>query len=136
MAVKKFLADDRGHRNWRYRPRSARGLPVCPGQVTVPNLRGKSLAEATAQPWRPSHLKVGQTTTREEPTKTPNVVISQYPPSEEQVKRGTAMDLVVSAAVTQVEVPAVTGQSLEAAQRRSAEHHLMVGDVSGNPAPA
>ncbi len=99
-----------------------------PRQVTVPNLRGKSLDEATAA-LAASHLKVGQTTSREEPNKDANVVISQYPPSEEQVKRGTAIDLVVSAPVTQVEVPAVTGQSLEEAQRSLAEHHLIVGEV-------
>ena len=104
------------------------GYLLSPKQVTVPNLRGKTLDEATAA-LAASHLKVGQTTSREEANKDANIVLSQYPPSEEQVKSGTAIDLVVSAPVTQVEVPALTGQSLEDAQRSLAEHHLAVGEV-------
>jgi hypothetical protein len=104
------------------------GYLLLPQQVTVPNLRGKTLDAATAA-LTGSHLKVGQTTTREDANQDANVVLSQYPPSDEQVKRGTAVDLVVSEVAAQVEVPAVTGQTLESAQRLLAEHHLAVGEV-------
>jgi hypothetical protein len=101
---------------------------LLPRQVTVPNVRGKSLNDATAA-LEASHLKAGQTTAREDATTDANVVLSQYPPSDEQVKRGTAVDLVVSAAATQVEIPPLIGQTLESAQRSLADHHLAVGDV-------
>ena len=51
------------------------------------------------------------------------------------MKRGTTIDLVVSAPVTRVEVPAVTGQSLDEAQRLLAEHHLVVGEVERQSRP-
>jgi PASTA domain/TIR domain len=101
---------------------------LLPRQVTVPNLRGKSLSDATAA-LEASHLKAGHTTTRDDATTDANVVLSQYPPSDEQVKRGTAVDLVVSAAATQVEIPPLIGQTLEWAQRLLADHHLAVGEV-------
>lgn len=110
------------------------GYLLAPKQVTVPNLRGKTLDEATAM-LTASHLNVGQTTSREEANKDANIVLSQYPPSDEQVKRGTTIDLVVSAPVTRVEVPAVTGQSLDEAQRLLAEHHLVVGEVERQSRP-
>ena len=61
-----------------------------PRQVTVPNVRGKTLAEATSL-LQSGHLEVGKTTIREDANKDANVVLSQYPPSDEQVKRGTAI---------------------------------------------
>jgi hypothetical protein len=101
---------------------------LVPTQVTVPNLRGKTLSEATAS-LAASHLSVGQTTSREEANKDANIVLSQYPPSDEQVKRGTAVDLVVSAATSQVEVPALTGQTLESARQALTDRQLVAGDI-------
>ena len=45
------------------------------------------------------------------------------------MKAGTAVDLVVSAAVAQVAVPEITGQSLDVALHSLSEHQLSVGDV-------
>jgi hypothetical protein len=97
-------------------------------QTTVPDLRGDT-EQVAASKLASSHLKVGQTTIRQDSTVDPNVVLSQFPPSYERVKSGTAVDLVVSAAAAQVEVPAITGQSLDAALHTLAEHQLNVGDV-------
>ncbi len=97
-------------------------------QVTVPDLRGDTIALATSK-LQASHLKVGQTTVRQDSTVDPNLVLSQYPPSDERVKSGTAVDLVVSGATAQVEVPTVTGQMLDNALHTLAEHQLVVGDV-------
>jgi len=97
-------------------------------QVTVPDLRGDTIALATSK-LQASRLKVGQTTIRQDSTVDPNLVLSQYPPSDERVKSGTAVDLVVSGATAQVEVPAITGQTLDNALHTLAEHQLVVGDV-------
>jgi hypothetical protein len=97
-------------------------------QVTVPDLRGDTIALATSK-LQASRLKVGQTTIRQDSTVDPNLVLSQYPPSDERVKSGTAVDLVVSGATAQVEVPAITGQMLDNALHTLAEHQLVVGDV-------
>ncbi len=99
-----------------------------PRQVTMPNLRGETLANATTK-LQALHLTVGQTTTRRDPSVDANVVLSQYPPSDEQVRRGTAVDLVVSEAVAQVEVPPLTGQTLDAASKLLAQHQLNIGDI-------
>lgn len=97
-------------------------------QVTVPDLRGDTIAVATSK-LQGSHLKVGQTTVRQDSTVDPNLVLSQYPPSDERVKSGTVVDLVVSGATAQVEVPTITGQTLDNALHTLAEHQLVVGDV-------
>jgi beta-lactam-binding protein with PASTA domain len=96
--------------------------------VTAPNLRGKTVTDATAT-LEARHLKVGQTTVRPDGTQNPGTVLSQFPPSQEQVKRGASIDLVISGPVAMVEVPAVTGQSLDAAQRALADHQLNSGDI-------
>ena len=97
-------------------------------QVTVPDLRGDTVALATSK-LQASHLKMGQTTVRQDSSVDPNLVLSQYPPSDERVRSGSAVDLVVSAAGAQVEVPAVTGQALDNVLHILAEHQLVVGDV-------
>ena len=97
-------------------------------RVAVPDLRGDALAVATTK-LAAAHLNVGNTTTRQDSSVDPNVVISQFPPSGEQVKRGAAVDLVISAAAAQVEVPALTGQALESALHTLADHQLSVGDL-------
>lgn len=97
-------------------------------QVTVPSLRGDTITIATAK-LNAAHLKVGQTSVRQESSVDSNVVLSQYPPSDEQVKSGTAVDLVISEAAPQVEVPSLVGQSLDDALHTLAAHQLSVGDV-------
>ncbi|MGC2110481.1 MAG: PASTA domain-containing protein [Candidatus Korobacteraceae bacterium] len=103
-----------------------------PRQVTVPNVRGQTLSEATNNLER-AHLKLGQTTSRVDATKDASVVLSQYPPSDEQVKRGTAIDLVIAQPAALVEVPALAGKSLASAQQALVDHQLTVGDVERQP---
>jgi hypothetical protein len=97
-------------------------------QTTVPDLRGDTVQVATSK-LASSHLKVGQTTVRQDATVDPNIVLSQFPPSDERVNAGTAIDLVISAPTAQVEVPPVTGQPLDTALHTLSEHQLNVGDV-------
>ncbi len=103
-------------------------------QVTVPDLRGDTVALATSK-LQGSHLKVGQTTVRQDSTVDANLVLSQYPPSDERVRNGAAVDLVVSGATAQVEVPTITGQMLDNAIHTLAEHQLVVGDVQRQARP-
>ena len=99
-----------------------------PRQVTLPNLRGDTLADATAK-LQALHLNVGHTTLRQDPSVDPNIVLSQSPPSDQQVRRGTAVDLVLSAAIAQVEVPALAGQTLDVASHTLAQHQLNLGEL-------
>ncbi len=96
--------------------------------VTVPNLRGETLPAATAK-LESLHLKVGQTSTREDAGADPNTVLSESPSADEQVHLGTAVDLVIAAAVAQVEVPSVAGQTLDAASKVLVQHQLAMGDL-------
>ncbi|HZY58116.1 MAG TPA: PASTA domain-containing protein, partial [Candidatus Binataceae bacterium] len=99
-----------------------------PRQVTVPNVRGDTLADATAK-LQASHLTVGKTSLRQDPTKDANIVLSQFPPSDEQVRRGSAVDLVISEQAPLAEVPAVSGKTLESARQELAAQQLVIGDV-------
>lgn len=99
-----------------------------PRQVTIPNLRGETLANATAK-LKAQHLNVGQTTVREDPSVDPNIVLSQSPPPDQQVRRGTAIDLVLSAPAALVEVPSLRELTLDVAAKRLAEHQLNIGDL-------
>jgi len=103
-----------------------------PKQETVPDVRGRKLAQATQQ-LQSSHLHVGNTTAREDTAREPDVVISQYPPSGERVRSGTAVDLIIAKPSSLIEVPTVTGQPLEAARQTLSQHKLAVGNVERQP---
>jgi beta-lactam-binding protein with PASTA domain len=104
------------------------GYLFFPRRVTVPDVRGDKISAATAK-LDGMHLKLGRTTIRSDASQEPDVVLSQFPPSDEQVSRGTAVDLVVSGAIAMVEVPALTGKSLESAQRLLSDRQLNAGDI-------
>ena len=84
-----------------------------PAPVTVPDVAGRSAAEATAA-LTSAGLTAGTTTTAFSPTAAGGTVVSTAPAAGTASRRGTAVALVVSSALT---VPDVTG--LTAAQARA-----------------
>ncbi len=104
---------------------------IAPKKVPVPDLAGHTLADAKAK-LEAVHLVVGQKTAREGPTKDPDVILSQSPSPNTQVKTGSAVDLVVSQS-SMVVVPSLAGKSLEGALRSLSDHQLQVGNIERNP---
>ena len=104
---------------------------LTPKQVSVPDLTGSTLPDATAK-LEALHLAVGQKTLREDSTKDPNVVLSQAPSPNTRVKAGATVDLVVSQASV-VEVPALVGESLDDARRTLADRQLQLGSIERQP---
>ena len=98
-----------------------------PGQVAVPDLSGNTLSEATAK-LEALHLALGEKTLRESPTKIPNTVLSQSPSPATRVKTGSRVDLVLSQSAL-IEIPSVTGLSLDDARRTLADRQLQVGSI-------
>jgi PASTA domain/TIR domain len=104
-----------------------------PKQVTVPDLSGNTLSDATAK-LEALHLAVGQKTTREDSSKGPNLVLNQSPPPNTGVKSGSAVDLVLSQPAM-VEIPRLVGKSLDDARRTLADRQLQVGSIERKPKP-
>ncbi len=102
-----------------------------PKQVSVPDLSGSTLPEATAK-LEALHLAIGQKTLREDSTKDPNVVLSQSPSPNTRLKAGATVDLVLSQASV-VEVPALVGESLDDARRSLADRQLQLGGIERQP---
>lgn len=69
--------------------------PPPPAQLTVPDVRGKTLDEARTL-LEGQGLKVGNVWTDFRPELRDGVVIEQTPPPEEQVEAGSSVDLVVN----------------------------------------
>jgi serine/threonine-protein kinase len=83
-------------------------------QVTVPNLTGKSEADA-----RTALAAIGLTATvtqKDDDTADPGTVLSQTPASDQKVDKGTSVALVVARQPSQTSVPNVLGQDGDAAQ--------------------
>jgi eukaryotic-like serine/threonine-protein kinase len=86
-------------------------------QVTVPDVVGESRAQAE-QDLEEAGLEVGDIT-RVPPaddTQEPNTVLEQDPAADEEVDRGTAVDLTIVAAPEAVTIPELEGSSPEDAQ--------------------
>jgi eukaryotic-like serine/threonine-protein kinase len=86
-------------------------------QVTVPDVVGESRAQAE-QDLEEAGLEVGDIT-RVPPaddTQEPNTVLEQDPAADEEVDRGTAVDLTIVAAPEAVAIPELEGSSPEDAQ--------------------
>ncbi|NHA69356.1 Stk1 family PASTA domain-containing Ser/Thr kinase [Phycicoccus flavus] len=94
-----------------------------PDNVTVPDLAGRSEAEARGV-LQDVGLEVGDVTEEDDPDVAEGDVISSRPASGADVKPGTAVDLVVGSG--QVEVPNVVGRSQNEAQRALADANLQV----------
>lgn len=88
-------------------------LSMGPAPVAVPEVAGRSVTDATAVLSR-AGLQVGSTSRAFNPTVTGGVVVRTDPPAGGPSRRGSAVNLAVSSALT---VPDVTGQSPEAARR-------------------
>ncbi len=104
---------------------------MTPKQISVPDLSGSTLADATTK-LQALNLAVGQKTLREDSTKDPNVVLSQSPSPNARVKAGSTVDLVLSQASV-VEVPALVGESLDDARRTLADRQLQLGGIERQP---
>jgi serine/threonine-protein kinase len=98
-------------------------------KVAVPNVIGKTLDEATAE-LNDAHLspKVQQTPNEQVAAGT---VFDQDPKSGESVKESSTVTLKVSSGVGPVQIPDVTNQPVEAAQKILTDSHL---DVVVDPA--
>jgi beta-lactam-binding protein with PASTA domain len=96
-------------------------------QVTVPDLSGYALPDATAK-LESLHLAVGQKTFRQDSSRDPNTVLSQSPSPNTQAKIGSAVDLVLSQP-SMAEIPPLAGESLDAARRSLADRQLQIGMV-------
>jgi beta-lactam-binding protein with PASTA domain len=104
-------------------------MTLGPKQVTVPDLSGNTLSDATAK-LEALHLAVGQKTGKDDPTKAPNTILSQSPSPNARVKTGSTVDLTYSQPPTMIEVPKLVGKSLDAARQALEDLHLTVGNIS------
>ena len=77
-------------------------------QISVPNLVGMSLAQATAA-LKEAGLTVGTTSTQDSPTVAGGDVISSTPSSSSSAAAGSSVSLVLSSG--KVDIPSVIGQS-------------------------
>jgi serine/threonine-protein kinase len=78
-------------------------------QTTVPNVEGLTLDEATEE-LEDARLQLGETRREARDDVPENEVISQDPPADEEVDRGTEVDLVVSSGPESIIVPNVLNQ--------------------------
>jgi beta-lactam-binding protein with PASTA domain/tRNA A-37 threonylcarbamoyl transferase component Bud32 len=83
-------------------------------QTTVPDVEGLTLDEATEE-LEDARLRVGETSREASETVPENEVISQDPPADEEVDRGSEVDLVVSSGPETVTVPDVINQREDSA---------------------
>ncbi|MHB1613512.1 MAG: Stk1 family PASTA domain-containing Ser/Thr kinase, partial [Actinomycetes bacterium] len=101
--------------------------PGTAGTVTVPNVVG--LTRTTATTALADHgLKVTVTSAASQ-DQPPGTVTNQSPTPGNVVRKGTTVDLTVSAGAGQVAVPPVTGMSLPDAQAALAQVGLTVGTI-------
>lgn len=94
-----------------------------PNAVQVPDLRGRSLEEAT-QLLKDLDLVLGTVTRTDDPDVAENEVISSTPPAGQEVKPGTRV--AVEVGTGKVVVPNVVGLSQNEAQRDLADANLQV----------
>jgi beta-lactam-binding protein with PASTA domain len=112
-----------------YKPDRAIVLSVASGSIAVPNVVGRTQADAE-QAIRNAKLTVGTVTTQSSDTTPEGSVISSNPSAGIPVPRGTVVNLIVSSGPAQVEVlnviglseadatAAITGQGLEAKSQK------------------
>ena len=97
-------------------------------QVTMPNLVGKSSADAQALlQFRGLQLKVVDRIYSELPA---NVVVRQSPPAGEPVKISQDAHVVLSLGAQDVTIPLLTGLSLRAARIQLLQAGLQLGEVT------
>jgi serine/threonine-protein kinase len=104
-------------------------VSIGPELIAVPEVAGKPLAEAS-KALTDEHLAVGKTDEQFSEDVSKGLVISQSVPPGEQLRRGEAVDLVVSKGREPVAVPRVAGEELGKAQKKIKDAGLEVGKVS------
>ena len=100
-----------------------------PGEVAVPNLVGKTVDEALPL-LQQAKLTVGKKSEEPSMDKAEGVIVSQNPVAGFDVKRGRAIDLVVSTGAPPVPVPNVVGMTEDAARSALQKVGLRMGKVS------
>ncbi len=98
-------------------------------KVTVPDLSGKTVEEATAA-LKAKGLTLGKQTTAADDTVPKDQVVSQDPSSGTQVDSGTAVSVVVSTGPEAVPVPDLVGKTEAQAKAALEQAGLQLGDVS------
>jgi len=99
---------------------------ITPGQIIVPDLRGKTLSYATAK-LQALHLSLGRKTVKGDPAKA-IIVLAQFPSPATAVRAGSAVDLVLSEPVA-VGIPSLVGKSLPEARRKLTDNGLQLGGI-------
>jgi len=84
--------------------------------VVVPLVRGLTVKDATAL-LAPLGLQLTVREVRNDPTVPENQIISQEPKADAQVRKGSAISVIVSGGLGQLVVPAVEGQTAGAARQ-------------------
>lgn len=103
-------------------------------EVTMPNLVGKSSADALAiLQGRGLELKIVDRVYSDLPT---NAVARQSPPEGERMKVGQNAHVVLSLGPQNVVTPSLVGESLRVARIQLLEVGLQLGEVTTYPAPA
>lgn len=105
--------------------------------VEVPDLVGMG-ENAAIQELNDAGLRLGNTTQEETGEEDPGTVLGSSPSPGEEVAPETAVDLVVAAAITEVEVPDLGGMSQEQAQDALGEADLtgtFIGEPTGDVEP-
>jgi beta-lactam-binding protein with PASTA domain/predicted Ser/Thr protein kinase len=95
--------------------------------VAVPDLEGLTRLQAQQQ-LDEAGLIMGDRTRRPSDEVPANRVIEQDPPADRQVEAGSAVDLVFSSGPRTVEVPSLTGQTVEEAQASLEAAGLVLGE--------
>ena len=101
---------------------------VAVDRVTVPDLRGQAVAEASRRLHKKGlRLAVGDSVYHESLAK--GVVVDQTPEARQQIKKGRRVFVDVSRGRRLYAVPAVVGSSMREARLRLVGSHLAVGRV-------
>jgi beta-lactam-binding protein with PASTA domain len=103
-----------------------------PKKPAVPDLTGSTIFDATAK-LQAATLVVGRKIYQGGAEKAADTVLSQSPLPNTRVKSGTAVDIVLVKRQASVEVPRLTGKSLDVAQTVLQDLRLAVGNVSREP---
>ncbi len=99
------------------------------GKISVPDVVGKSQAEAT-QLLEDAGLEVGTVSKKYDDTVAEGLVISQDPNASEEVEKGTKVKLVISQGVQTFAMPSIEGKTVEEAQEIADKNGLVLKQSS------
>lgn len=98
-------------------------------QITVPNLKGEGLSEATVR-LSEFGLKIGEIKTEESTDIEKDKIISTVPPAGTKIKKDDMITIILSRGVEIAEVPRLIGRALSTAKRIIEEHGFVIGNIS------